>query len=100
MIGDCGICGNDGFLSTTGYPFNRPGTSKPLHIKFLEGNMEFEDCLEGLFSLSCLSFTRPDDCSTVPVNLRLLDRRLREEGSDYDSDGVRYRSTLSMRSTA
>ena len=100
MIGDCVICGNDGFLSTTGYPFKRPGTSKPLHIKFLEGRMEFEDCLEDLFSLSCLSFTRPDDCSTVPVNLRLLDRRLREEGSDYDSDALRYRSTLSVRSTA
>jgi hypothetical protein len=99
-VGDFVISENDGFLCTTGWPFQRPGTSNPLHVKYLGGNLPFVDCLEDIFWLSCLSFTRPEDCSRLPVNLRLLDRRLREEAGEYDEDQLRYRSRSAQRASA
>lgn len=89
-IGDYYRVGDDAFLATTGWPFDKHGTARPLHVKYVEGPIAFENALEDVFWQSCLTFTKPDDCSTVPISLRLLDRRLREEAGEYDEDALRY----------
>lgn len=89
-IGDHYQVGKDAFLATTGWPFDRHGTSRPLHVKYIAGTLSFDETLEDVFWQSCLTFTKPDDCSTVPISLRLLDRRLREEAGEYDQDALRY----------
>ena len=84
------ISENDGYLSSTGKPFLKKGTSKPLHIKYIEGGMLFEDCLEDIFYLTALTWTKPDDCSRYPITTKINDRRLGEDASEYDEDALRF----------
>ncbi|WP_145986962.1 hypothetical protein [Bradyrhizobium vignae] len=84
------VSGNDGYLATTGWPFRRPGTSKPLHVRFVEGEMEFERCLEDVFRLSTLTWTRPEDCLRLPITIKLTDRVLGEDATEYDEDELRF----------
>jgi hypothetical protein len=84
------ITGNDGYLATTGRPFRRPGTSRPLHVRFVEGGLAFEQCLEDVFRLSNLTWTRPEDCLRLPITIKLTDRVLGEDATDYDEDALRF----------
>lgn len=43
------IVGNDGYLCATGRPFLRNGTVNPLHVRYVEGELAFESCLEDIF---------------------------------------------------
>ncbi len=74
------------YLCTTGSEFRTPGTSKPLCIRFVSGNLVFEEALRDLFYLSTLAFTKPDFCSRLPITTKLLDNRLRDHASEYDED--------------
>jgi hypothetical protein len=81
---------SDAYLCSTGRPFQHPGTSKPLHIRFLEGGLPFEACLEDIYRLTVLAWTKPDDCSRVPITIRMTDRALGEDATEYDEDALRF----------
>ncbi|HEY9853863.1 MAG TPA: hypothetical protein V6D28_30620 [Leptolyngbyaceae cyanobacterium] len=89
-IGSYRIVGNDGYLCATGRPFLRNGTVNPLHVRYVEGQLAFENCLEDVFYLTALTWTKPDDCSRYPITTKLNDRRLREDASEYDEDSFQF----------
>jgi hypothetical protein len=81
---------NDGYLCATGRAFSRAGTVQPLHVRYIEGSMTFEKCLEDLYFLTALTWTRPEDCTRYPISMKLTDRRLGEDASQYDSDALEF----------
>lgn len=82
--------GRDGYLCATGRAFPRQGTVQPLHVRYVEGELSFEACLEDLYLLTTLAWTRPEDCTRYPITLKLTDRRLGEEATDYDADALEF----------
>lgn len=84
------INGTEGYLCATGRAFPRQGTVQPLHVRYVEGSLPFEDCLEDLYSLTALTWTRPEDCTRYPITIKLTDRRLGEDASDYDADALEF----------
>jgi hypothetical protein len=90
QIGLYRVVGSEGYLCTTGRAFPRPGTTEPLHVKYIEGELSFEKCLEDIYSLSALALTKPDDCTRYPITIKLNDRFLGEEATDYDADSLEF----------
>jgi hypothetical protein len=84
------VTGHDAYLATTGLPFARPGTSKPLHVRYVAGGLPFRQCLEDIYRLSVLAWGRPDDCSRLPITIKLTDRALGEDATEYDEDALKY----------
>ncbi len=84
------IVGNDGYICATGRPFLRHGTVNPLHVRYVDGELAFESCLEDIFYLTALTWTKPDDCSRHPITTKLNDRRLREDANEYDEDSFQF----------
>lgn len=84
---------NEGYVCTTGQPFRIPGTSNPLHIRRADGNMSIEHCLSDIFSLSCLTWTRPEGATRLPISIKLCDRSLFDEAAEYDQDAVEFGNT-------
>lgn len=84
---------NEGYVCTTGRPFRIPGTSNPLHIRRVDGNMSIEHCLSDIFSLSCLTWTRPEGAMRLPISIKLCDRSLFDEAAEYDQDAVEFGNT-------
>ena len=84
---------NEGYVCTTGRPFRIPGTPNPLHIRRADGNMSIEHCLSDIFSLSCLTWTRPEGATRLPVSIKLCDRSLFDEAAEYDQDAVEFGNT-------
>lgn len=80
----------DAYLCSTGRAFPRPGSVLPLHVKLVRGVSPFEKVLEDVYALTCLTWTRPEDCTRYPITLKLADIRLREQAGDYDSDALEY----------
>lgn len=80
----------DGYICSTGREFPRPGTTNPLHVRFVEGTMPFRDVLEDVYALTCLAWTRPEDCTRFPITLKLADIRLREHAGGYDQDALEF----------
>jgi hypothetical protein len=78
------------YLCSTGKAFPRQGTTNPLHICYRKGTMPFENLLEDAYALTCLAFTRPEDCTRYPLTVKLTDIRLREHAKDYDEDLLKY----------
>ncbi|MFM9949462.1 MAG: hypothetical protein ACKV1O_16110 [Saprospiraceae bacterium] len=74
------------YLCTTGTEFRHPGTSNPLCVRYVSGEQPFEVVLRDVFYLSTLAFTKPDDCSRLPITTKLLDIRLRDQASEYDEE--------------
>ena len=70
----------------------RQGTSNPLHIRRAVGNMPIEHCLSDVFSLSCLTWTRPEGATRLPVSIKLYDRSLFDEAAEYDQDAIEFAS--------
>lgn len=81
LIGD-----NEGYLCSTGRAFRRRGTVRPLHIKRVLGPMSLKDCLEDIYALSALTWSKPEDCSRYPITTKLNDRFLYENTADYDEE--------------
>ena len=79
---------DEAYLCTTGKPFKHPGTSKPIHVCRVEGEMPLVECLEDFYSLSTLTWTRPEDCARNPITIKLTDRYLGEDASEYDDDAL------------
>lgn len=80
----------EGYVCTTGQPFLRQGTAKPLCVRYISGEMPFEKALEDVYLLASLAWTRPEDCSRYPITIKLNDRRLEEVAGEYDEDALRY----------
>lgn len=89
-IGQYEVRGNDGYVCTTGRAFPHRGTALPLHVRKIEGPLPLEDCLEDIFFLSALAWTKPDDCSRNPITTKLNDRVLRDEATHYDAESLEY----------
>ena len=58
----------------------------PLHVAKVNGAMSIEECLEDVYYLSALAWTRPEDCTRYPVTIKLNDRFLTEEAGNYNQD--------------
>ena len=74
------------FLCSTGRAFPRPGTSRPLGVNLVEGNMSLTNCLEDIYALTTLAWTRPEDCSRYPITIRLNDRFLNDRATEVGED--------------
>jgi len=70
------IAPTEGFLFNTGYPFQIPGTAKPLHISLKAGDLNFLYILEDLFHQSMLAFSAPDRSNALPITIKLIDTLL------------------------
>ena len=77
-IGRCRVFDDTAFLCTTGRPFKYPGTTKPLQVVKLEGEMDFKLLLQDIFSLANLTWTKPEYCARLPISVKMTDIRLRE----------------------
>ena len=84
------INGVEGFLCSTGRAFPHKGSVQPLHVRCVLEGMPFRDALEDIYALTTLAWTRPEDCSRYPITLKLTDRWLGEEASEFDEDTLRY----------
>jgi hypothetical protein len=80
----------EGFVCTTGFPLLPNGTAKPLHVTRAAGSLPMRDALGDIFQLSCLTWTRPESCSRLPISLKLCDTFLRDEGADHDQDEIMH----------
>ena len=84
------INGNEGFLCSTGRAFPRRGTVQPLHIRCVREGIPLVQALEDVYALTTLAWTRPEDCSRYPITIKLTDRWLGEEASEFDEDALLY----------
>lgn len=84
------ITENEFFICTTGQPFMHKGTSKPLHIIKVDGNISTRKVVEDIFYLSNLTWTKLDDCSRYPLTIKMTDIRLREFAGEYDKDALEF----------
>lgn len=85
----------EAFLCSTGKEFSQhSGTSNPLNVKFTYGNMNKQELLSDLFKLTTLAFTKPDDCSRVPITIKMNDIKLSDAASEYDEDAYRQMEIL------
>jgi hypothetical protein len=84
----------DGYLCSTGRAFPRRGTVRPLHVRRIEGPLSIEQCLEDVYYLTVLAWTRPEDCTRYPITIKLNDRFLGEEAGDYDTAALDIEATL------
>jgi hypothetical protein len=76
----------EGFVCTTGRAFAHRGTAKPLHVVKRSGPLSLEQGLQDILSLSCLAWTRPEDCSRDPITTKLNDRWLGEDGPEAEAE--------------
>ncbi|MCA0453943.1 MAG: hypothetical protein LCI00_08215 [Chloroflexi bacterium] len=90
----CIINKTEGYLCSTGRAFRHKGTVRPLHVRHIEGPLQIEQCLEDVFYLTCLTWTRPEDCSRNPVTVKLNDRFLSEEATDFDENALDIEAIL------
>lgn len=84
------INGSEGFLYSTGRAFPRRGTVQPLHVRCVLEGIPFVQALEDVYALTTLAWTRPEDCSRYPVTIKLTDRWLGEEASEFDEEALLY----------
>jgi len=80
----------EGYLCATGRAFPRDGTVQPLHVRCVTEGLDFEKCLEDLYALTTLAWTRPEDCTRYPITIKLTDRRLGEDAGEYDADALEF----------
>lgn len=90
----CIINETEGYLCSTGRAFPHKGTVRPLHVRRIEGPLSIQECLEDVFYLTCLTWTRPEDCSRNPVSMKLNDRFLAEVATDFDQDALEIEAIL------
>lgn len=83
------ISADEAFICNTGPPFKYDGTTRPLHI-LKEGAMPIERVLEDEFYLACLTWKKIDDCSRLPISVKIADDRLREIAGEYNIDALRF----------
>jgi len=91
QIGSYYVAGDDdGYVCTTGRAFQHRGTVRPLHVRRVCGPLSIMECLEDVFFLAGLAWTRPEDCARYPITTKLNDRFLGEEAGQYDKDALEF----------
>ena len=90
LIGTYMASGDSAVLCTTGPPYERAGTPRPIRATRVRGGMDFGLVLEDLFALASLTWTRIDDCSRLPITIKMADMRLREVAGRYDRDAFEF----------
>lgn len=78
------------FLCTTGLPYKFAGTAIPITVIKVQGEMPQGEVVEDVFYLSNLTWTKIDDCSRLPLSVKMNDIRLREIAGDFDPDAFKY----------
>lgn len=78
----------EAFLCTTGREYNHQGSSKPLYVKMEPQGLTMVEILEDIYFLSCLAYTKPDDCSRYPLTIKITDRRINTLGSEFDFEAL------------
>lgn len=81
---------HEAYLCATGKEFPRRGTTNPLCVRKVYGNMQLIHCLEDLYSLTTLAWTRPEDCTRYPITTKLNDIFLSAEATKYDQDELEF----------
>lgn len=81
---------DEAFLCNTGFPYNHPGTTKPIRVAKIEGPMPLKAIVHDVFSLANLTWTKVDDCLRDPLSIKMADIRLREVAGDYDKDAFKF----------
>lgn len=82
---------NEGFLFNTGYPFNIPGTAKPLHLILRDGTVNFNLVMHDIFKQSMLAFSAPDRSNSLPITIKLIDSFLEPlafEEEEIEEDAI------------
>ena len=74
------------YICTTGREFHRDGTSNSLLVNKVFGKMDFKAVLQDLFYLCSLAYTKPDDCSRIPMSIKVLDIHLQDRAGDYNKN--------------
>lgn len=83
------INGREAFLCTTGREYTQHhGSTRPLYIKTEPNGLTMEQILEDIYFLSCLTYTKPDDCSRYPLTIKITDRRINTLGSEFNVDAL------------
>ena len=62
-------------------------------MRHVQGPLSLQKCLEDVYSLTTLAWTRPEDCTRNPITIKLTDRRLGEDASAYDADALEFEET-------
>jgi argonaute-like protein implicated in RNA metabolism and viral defense len=83
------ITSDEAFLCNTGLPYRHGGTTNPLHV-LKHGHLSIKEVIEDVFYLTNLTWTKIDDCSRLPITVKMADIRLRETAGEYDSDAFRF----------
>jgi hypothetical protein len=78
----------EAYLCTTGREYYHQGTSRPLYVKADCAGLTLSDILEDIYFLSCLTYTKPDDCSRNPLTIKITDTRINTLGSEFDFDAL------------
>jgi len=85
------ISDTEAYLCSTGQPFLRQGTARPLHIKKVSGPLPLADCIEDLYALTVLAtWSQPEGCARYPITQKLNDRYLRDAATNYDNDALDF----------
>lgn len=74
----------EGFIYNTGFPFQIPGTAKPLHLSLKAGDVEFIKVMEDVFCQSMMAFSAPDRSNSLPVTIKLIDTLLEPLAATVD----------------
>jgi len=74
----------EGFLFSTGFPFQVPGTVKPVQYILRDGNVNFDWVIEDLFRQTMMPFSAPNLSNSLPVCIKLIDTFLGHTGTAYD----------------
>ena len=83
---------HEAYLCATGKEFPRRGTTNPLCVRKVYGSMPLIRCLEDIYSLTTLAWTRPEDCTRYPITTKLNDIFLSAEATKYDRDELEFGS--------
>ena len=90
-VGSAYILGaGEGIVCTTGWPFQFPGTAKPLTAVIREGSLDIGWVLEDIFDLSQFAFSAPDKCARLPLTIKLADDFLEPIAGDADEEEALY----------
>lgn len=77
---------NESFLFNTGYPFQIPGTAKPLHLILQSGNVDFKMVMEDLFAQTMMAFSAPDRSNSLPITIKLIDTFLEPLAAAFEDE--------------
>lgn len=80
----------DAYLCSTGREFGHSGTTQMLHVRYELPGLPFEQVLEDLYYLTTLTWSKPDDCSRYPVTMKLTNRWLWQDATEYNQDALVY----------